>query len=134
MARDEGFRRKRRLLVRDWLYYVVWYVRLRKIVRGLMIEKEDKDGWHGYREMLGLVDGMSPGAQLKGIKDQLKRVTRNGGWGKNISKEFSVRVPKAQMSLMNDEFRHANLTFEVNGFAYESKKQMKTLPSPESLP
>lgn len=28
----ESFRRKRRNIVRDWLYYVVWYVRLKRIL------------------------------------------------------------------------------------------------------
>ena len=29
----ESVRRKRKLLVRDWFYYVVWYVRLRNVER-----------------------------------------------------------------------------------------------------
>lgn len=32
MTRTEAFKRKRRNLVRDWLYFVVWYVRLRRIL------------------------------------------------------------------------------------------------------
>lgn len=32
MARTDAFKRKRRNLVRDWLYFVVWYVRLRRIL------------------------------------------------------------------------------------------------------
>lgn len=29
---SESFKRKRRNVVRDWLYYVVWYVRLKRIL------------------------------------------------------------------------------------------------------
>lgn len=29
---SEAFKRKRRNLVRDWLYFIVWYVRLRRIL------------------------------------------------------------------------------------------------------
>ena len=32
MSRTDAFKRKRRNLVRDWLYLVVWYVRLRRIL------------------------------------------------------------------------------------------------------
>ena len=28
----DGFKRKRKNIVRDWLYYIVWYVRLKKIL------------------------------------------------------------------------------------------------------
>ena len=35
----EAIRRKRKLLVRDWFYYVVWYVRLRKLVRNFHSEQ-----------------------------------------------------------------------------------------------
>jgi hypothetical protein len=31
-------KRKRRLIVRDWFFYVVWFVRLRKIFRKIYIE------------------------------------------------------------------------------------------------
>ena len=34
----EPFRRKRKLIVRDWFYYVVWYVRLRKLMRNFYSE------------------------------------------------------------------------------------------------
>ena len=33
-------KRKRRLIVRDWFFYVVWFVRLRKIVRSIYLEDE----------------------------------------------------------------------------------------------
>jgi hypothetical protein len=29
---EEHVKRKRRLLVRDWFFFVVWYVRLRKLL------------------------------------------------------------------------------------------------------
>lgn len=32
ILKSEKFKRKRRNAVRDWLYYVVWYVRLKKIL------------------------------------------------------------------------------------------------------
>jgi hypothetical protein len=35
----EPFRRKRKLIVRDWFYYVVWYVRLRKLMRNFYSEQ-----------------------------------------------------------------------------------------------
>ena len=35
----ESIRRKRKLIVRDWFYYVVWYVRLRKLVRNFYSEQ-----------------------------------------------------------------------------------------------
>jgi hypothetical protein len=35
-ALNPRVRRKRRLLVRDWFFYVVWYVRLRKLVRSVI--------------------------------------------------------------------------------------------------
>ena len=35
----ESIRRKRKLIVRDWFYYVIWYVRLRKLVRNFYSEQ-----------------------------------------------------------------------------------------------
>ena len=35
----EAIRRKRKLLVRDWFYYVVWYVRLRRLLRNFYSEQ-----------------------------------------------------------------------------------------------
>ena len=32
--------RKRKLIVRDWFFYVVWFVRLRKLFRGLITNEE----------------------------------------------------------------------------------------------
>ena len=31
-VKSESFKRKRRNVVRDWLYYIVWYVRLKRIL------------------------------------------------------------------------------------------------------
>lgn len=36
-------RRKRKLIVRDWFFFVVWYVRLRKIITDFY-QKDDKNG------------------------------------------------------------------------------------------
>lgn len=30
-----ALKRKRRLIVRDWFFFVVWYIRLRKILKGV---------------------------------------------------------------------------------------------------
>jgi len=30
--KSESFKRKRRNIVRDWMYFVVWYVRLKRIL------------------------------------------------------------------------------------------------------
>ena len=32
IIRSEKFMRKRKNVVRDWMYYIVWYVRLKKIL------------------------------------------------------------------------------------------------------
>ena len=32
VLRSETFKRKRRNVVRDWLYFIVWYVRLKRIL------------------------------------------------------------------------------------------------------
>lgn len=37
-------KRKRKLIVRDWFFFVVWYVRLRKIIRSFY----QKDGKNAY--------------------------------------------------------------------------------------
>ena len=44
-----ALKRKRKLIVRDWFFFVVWYVRLRKIIRSFM----QKDGKNAYM----LLDG-----------------------------------------------------------------------------
>jgi len=92
--------KKRRLLVRDWFFYVVWYVRLRKIVKNLINEEEagrreiDRDP--RYREMLTLVDGMSPGEQLRVLKEKIKSCSKEGtgSFPSNIVKNFGLKVPK----------------------------------------
>jgi hypothetical protein len=54
-------RRKRRLIVRDWFYYVVWFVRLRRIVRGLYLEEEasmrDLERDQRYKDIIMLLQG-----------------------------------------------------------------------------
>ena len=37
-------KKKRKLIVRDWFFFVVWYVRLRKIIRSFY----QKDGKNAY--------------------------------------------------------------------------------------
>ena len=37
-------KRKRKLIVRDWFFFVVWYIRLRKIIRSFY----NKDGKNAY--------------------------------------------------------------------------------------
>jgi hypothetical protein len=32
VIKSESFKRKRKNIVRDWLYYIVWYVRLKRIL------------------------------------------------------------------------------------------------------
>jgi hypothetical protein len=32
LVKSEKFKRKRKNIVRDWLYFIVWYVRLRRIL------------------------------------------------------------------------------------------------------
>lgn len=51
---SEAVKRKRRLLVRDWFFYVVWYVRLRRLLNSYYMggvksdeeKKEDDDKPH----------------------------------------------------------------------------------------
>lgn len=40
IADHPNLKRKRRLIVRDWFFYVVWFVRLRRIVKSLFLEEE----------------------------------------------------------------------------------------------
>lgn len=35
LAQRFQLKRKRKLLVRDWFFFVVWYIRLRKILKGI---------------------------------------------------------------------------------------------------
>ena len=39
-----ALKRKRKLIVRDWFFFVVWYIRLRKIIRSFY----SKDGKNAY--------------------------------------------------------------------------------------
>jgi hypothetical protein len=36
---DEHVKRKRKLIVRDWFFYVVWYIRLKKLLVNFYSEK-----------------------------------------------------------------------------------------------
>jgi len=33
VLKSETFKRKRKNIVRDWLYFIVWYVRLKRILK-----------------------------------------------------------------------------------------------------
>jgi hypothetical protein len=35
IAQKYALKRKRKLLVRDWFFFVVWYIRLKKILKGV---------------------------------------------------------------------------------------------------
>lgn len=35
IAQKYNVKRKRRLIVRDWFFFIVWYIRLKKILRGV---------------------------------------------------------------------------------------------------
>ena len=39
-----SLKRKRKLIVRDWFFFVVWFIRLRKIIRSFYL----KDGKNAY--------------------------------------------------------------------------------------
>ncbi len=60
------------MIVRDWFYYVVWFIRLKKIVRALISEEEQREIDGRYMEMAKLAEGVSPGAELKTLKDKIK--------------------------------------------------------------
>jgi hypothetical protein len=51
--------RKRKLIVRDWMFYVVWYVRLKKILKNLystdMLQQE-LDSNKKYQEIVKLLE------------------------------------------------------------------------------
>jgi hypothetical protein len=93
---NPGVKRKRHLIVRDWFYYVIWYIRLRKIVRNL-VREEEGDGERRdqrYTEMLSMVDGMSPGEQLRVLKEKIRLSSKSETKGlANVCKDFVVRVP-----------------------------------------
>jgi len=94
---NPGIKKKRRLIVRDWFYYVIWYIRLRKIVRTLVREEEEGSETRDprYTEMLSLVDGMSPGEQLRVLKEKIRLSSKSDTkYLPNVCKEFLVRAPK----------------------------------------
>mmetsp|Transcript_10576 Transcript_10576/g.10647 ORF Transcript_10576/g.10647 Transcript_10576/m.10647 type:complete len:143 (-) Transcript_10576:3076-3504(-) len=53
---DESVKRKRRLLVRDWFFYVVWYVRLKKLLMNFysesLIQQEIEQNREKYAGLL----------------------------------------------------------------------------------
>jgi hypothetical protein len=119
LAGNENLKRKRRLLVRDWFFYVVWYVRLRKIVKNLITEEEvgrrERDSDSRYAEIMQLVDGMSPGEQLRELKDKIKMCSKetSGLASMNIVKHFSMKVPKIVINLMSEDFNNHQFEIEL---------------------
>jgi hypothetical protein len=65
-------KRKKRLLVRDWFFFVVWYVRLRKLLVNFyseqVIESEIENNKDKYEEILK--------AAAQG-KDNMKKFLKN---------------------------------------------------------
>lgn len=55
-------KRKRRLIVRDWFFYAVWYVRLRRLLKNLysksLLENKIQDD-DIYREIVTLIKNKS---------------------------------------------------------------------------
>ena len=57
---QEQVKRKRKLIVRDWFFYVVWYVRLRKLLFNFyseeIMEKEIEQNKDKYEGLINAVD------------------------------------------------------------------------------
>lgn len=83
-------KRKRRLIVRDWFFYVVWYVRLRKIFNGI----KDKGI---MRRTASLADDKY--YQILQILTGRPRLGPSGALLSPSSKDFNLRFPKLKVSI-----------------------------------
>ena len=72
LANDPAFIRKRKLIVRDWFFYVVWYVRLRKIMKNYYsteVLQQELETNSKYADILKVLE--NPNASIKDLKDKL---------------------------------------------------------------
>lgn len=62
VLKSESFQRKRRNIVRDWLYFIVWYVRLKRI-----LDQHKSSALPASPKSLlaGAADGQAAGTALK---------------------------------------------------------------------
>ncbi len=74
---QEQVKRKRKLIVRDWFFYVVWYVRLRKLLSNFyseeLMEKEIEQNKEKYEDLMNAVEKGKDGVKLYLDKNSLKK-------------------------------------------------------------
>lgn len=58
-ATSNTFKRKRKLIVRDWFFYIVWYNRLKKLIQNMYdteLLQQELEGHSKYSKLLDLIE------------------------------------------------------------------------------
>jgi hypothetical protein len=58
-AASQPFKRKRRLIIRDWFFYVVWYNRLKKLIQNMYdteLLQQELEGHSKYQKLMELIE------------------------------------------------------------------------------
>ena len=69
-----NIKHKRKMIVRDWFYFIIWYVRLKKLLRNIysenLLEKELKTNpdYHNVNKILE-----NPNLSMSDLKKMLKK-------------------------------------------------------------
>ena len=99
-------------------------------MKNLVREEEGEskaETFSGYTEMLSLLDGLSPGEQLRILKDKIKKCSKPTALSQaNILKEFTLKLPKTEITFVSDDFKDKVLQLDLTGLAFDSKMQIKT--------
>jgi hypothetical protein len=111
-AQRHLIKRKRKLLVRDWFFFVVWYIRLKKILKGVY-QKETMNNFlmfnPRYKQLLEAFV-KNPDISKKDMKDlvNFEEVKRD----KLL--EVKVRVESVCLNIHRDQSSNMYPLFELN--------------------
>jgi len=104
LASKPSLRRKRKLIVRDWFFFVVWFVRLRKIIHSIYT-KDSKSASllfdRQYSNLLSMV--LNKETTLEEVLQTIQSATSNKKALWPYKTEMQVRLLAAELRLFNEQ-------------------------------
>ncbi|CDW78351.1 vacuolar protein sorting-associated protein 13a [Stylonychia lemnae] len=117
--------RKRKLFVRDWFFYVVWFVRLKRILRNMYsteLLQQELEGNSKYSEILKILE--NPNSQISDLKRDFTKKSEQSLQDKSkFQRVMNLRCQAIKLNLYTKniyETTHPKFQIETSQFSFET--------------
>lgn len=101
IAQKYSIKRKRKLIVRDWFFFVVWYIRLRKILKGVYSRETMESFLLFNPRYTGVLEAFieNPNMNPKELRELLET---NQEWSRDKVMDAKIRVESLNLCVYKD--------------------------------